>query len=122
MDKVTIWFGAALVALGVGGFVGSGAESVTALIPSFIGAVLVALGFVAAQEGRRALAMHIAAVVALVGFLGSIMGVADLPDLIAGEDLERPWAVGVQSVMAVVLVVYLALLIKSFVDARRSGT
>jgi hypothetical protein len=120
MPKTTMWFGLALVVLGIVGFIGSGAESFTALIPTLIGLVLAGLGFAGRQEGRRALTMHIALVVALVGFLGSAMGLVDLPDLLAGEDLERPWAVAVQSVMAAVLLVYLVLAIKSFVDARKA--
>jgi hypothetical protein len=120
MAKTTIWFGLALVVLGIVGFIGSGAESLTALIPTLIGLVLAGLGFAGQQEGRRALAMHIAVGVALIGFLGSAMGLADLPDLLSGEDLERPWAVAVQSIMAAVLLVYMALAIKSFVDARKA--
>jgi hypothetical protein len=119
MTKTTTWFGLALVVLGIVGFIGSGAESLTALIPSVIGLVLVGLGFAGQQEDRRALTMHIAVVVALIGFLGSAMGLADLPDLLAGEDLERPWAVAVQSIMAAVLLVYMVLAIKSFLDARK---
>ncbi len=119
MAKVTIWFGAGLLALGVVGYVGSGAESPTALIPSAIGAILLVLGLVGRSEARRALTMHIAVVIALVGFLGSVMGLVDLPDLLAGEDLERPWAVAVQSIMAVALAVYLVLAIRSFVAVRR---
>ena len=120
MAKVTIWFGAALVVLGIVGYLGSGAASPTALIPTVVGAVLAALGFAGEREERRALMMHVAAVVALLGFLGSAMGLVSLPDLVTGEDVERPWAVGVQSVMAVVLAAYLALSIRSFVAARKA--
>ena len=120
MAKVTIWFGAALVVLGIVGYLGSGAASPTALIPTVVGAVLAGLGFAGEREERRALMMHVAAVVALLGFLGSAMGLVSLPDLVTGEDVERPWAVGVQSVMAVVLAAYLALSIRSFVAARKA--
>ena len=121
MAKVTIWFGAALVVLGIVGYLGSGAASPTAFIPTVVGAVLAALGVAGGREERRALMMHVAAVVALLGFLGSAMGLASLPDLITGEDVDRPWAVGVQSVMALVLGAYLALSIRSFVAARREA-
>lgn len=120
MARVTIGFGAALVVLGIIGFVGSGASSVTALIPTFFGAVFVALGVVGSAEERRALAMHVAAFLAIVGIMGSITGLVDLPDLLAGNDLDRPWAVAVQSIMAVVLVVYLVLAVRSFIAARRA--
>lgn len=122
MARVTIGFGAALVALGIIGFVGSGADSVTALIPSFFGAVFVVLGVIGLDDGRRKLTMHIAAFLALVGIAGSVTGLVDLPDLLAGNDLERPWAVAVQSIMAVVLVIYLVLAVRSFIAARRART
>lgn len=122
MARVTIGFGAALVLLGIIGFVGSGAESVTALIPSFFGAVFVALGVAGRSTDRRAMTMHIAAALAVLGIAGSIAGLVDLPDLLAGNDLERPWAVAVQSIMAVVLVVYLVLAVRSFIAVRRART
>ena len=120
MAKTTIWIGLALVVLGIVAYVGSGADSVTALIPSVLGLVLAGLGLAGRDESRRALMMHIAVLVALVGFLGSVMGVVDLPDLIAGDPVERPWAVAAQSIMAAVLLVFLVLAIKSFIDARKA--
>ena len=120
MARVTVGFGAILVVLGIIGFVGSGATSVTALIPSFFGVVFVVLGLVGRADERRALTMHIAAFLALVGIAGSITGLVDVPDLLAGNDLERPWAVAVQSIMAVVLVIYLVLAVRSFIAARRA--
>jgi hypothetical protein len=120
MARVTIGFGAALVVLGLVGYIGSGADSVTALIPSVFGAVFVVLGVVGRSDDRRALTMHIAALLAVVGIAGSVTGLVDLPDLLAGNDVERPWAVAVQSIMAVALVVYLVLAVRSFIAARRS--
>jgi uncharacterized membrane protein len=122
MARVTIGFGVALIALGVVGYLGSGADSVTALIPSFFGAVFVVLGVVGSSEQRRALTMHLAALLAVIGIAGSVTGLVDLPDLVAGDDLERPWAVAVQSIMAVALVVYLVLAVRSFIAARRDRT
>jgi hypothetical protein len=119
MARVTIGFGVALVALGIVGYLGSGADSVTALIPSFFGAVFVLLGVLGSSEQRRALTMHLAALLAVIGIAGSVTGLVDLPDLLAGNDLERPWAVAVQSIMAVALVVYLVLAVRSFIAARR---
>jgi hypothetical protein len=118
MVSKTYWVGLALVVLGIVGFVGSGAQSLTALIPSVIGAILAGLGFAARHDGRRKLMIHIAIVIALIGFLGSIGGLIQLVDLITGDEVKRPWAVAVQSVMAVVLLGYLIVAIKSFVDAR----
>lgn len=122
MARITIGFGLALVVLGIIGFVGSGASSVTALIPTFFGVVFAALGFVGQNPDRRALTMHIAAALALLGIVGSAPGLFDLPDLLAGNDVERPWAVGVQSIMVIVLIVYLVLAVRSFIAARRERT
>jgi hypothetical protein len=120
MARLTVGFGAALVALGIIGFVGSGASSVTALIPSIFGAVFVVLGLVGRAEERRALTMHIAAFLAVVGIAGSVTGLVDLPDLLAGNDVDRPWAVAVQSIMAVALVIYLVFAVRSFIAVRRA--
>lgn len=123
LPKVTIGVGGALIVLGAVGYVGSGASSVTALIPAFFGVVLAVVGVLADRTDMRKLWMHVAVVLAVVGILGSAMGLVDLPALISGDtDVERPWAVAVQSIMAVVLVVYLVLAVRSFVAARRSGT
>ena len=122
MPMVTVWFGVGFVALGVVSYVGSGAESVTALIPAVFGIVLVALGLAGRRHGRRALTMHVAAAVAVLGFLGSAMGLASLPDLLAGRDVDRPWAVAAQSIMAVALAVYIGLAVRSFIAARKAGT
>jgi hypothetical protein len=72
------------------------------------------------QPGVALPGEHLQDPVALIGFLGSAMGLADLPDLIAGKDLERPWAVAVQSIMAAILLVYMVLAIKSFLGARKA--
>ena len=120
MAKITLWFGLGLMALGIVGYIGSGAESFTALIPAVLGLVLAVLGIVGAQESRRMMAMHIAVLVAVIGIIGSVGGLTSLPDLLSGNDLERPWAVGVQSIMAIVLVVYVALGVRSFIAARRA--
>ncbi len=122
MAIVTLWCGVGLIVLGIVSYAGSGAESLTALIPAFFGIALAGLGFVGQRQDRRALTMHIAALLALLGFLGSAVGLVRLPDLVVGEDLERPWAVGAQSMMALALAVYLALAVRNFVAARKART
>ncbi|MDQ4132030.1 MAG: hypothetical protein M3179_02235 [Actinomycetota bacterium] len=122
MAKATIGVGGGLAVLGIVAYLGSGAVSATALIPTVFGLILAALGYAAQQPGRRALMMHIAVGVAIVGFLGSVPGLFSLPDLLAGKDVDRPWAIAAQSIMAAVLAVYLGSAIRSFVAARRMET
>jgi len=119
MAKITIGIGCVLIALGVGSYFGTGRASVTALIPAFIGLPLAILGVVALNDGLRKHAMHAAAVIGLLGFLGAARGFASLPDLLAG-DAERPVAVYVQIGTSLVCLVFLVLCVRSFITARRS--
>lgn len=120
MARATIGFGVALIALGVVGYVGTEAVSITALIPAVFGAVLVVLGWVALNERSRKHAMHLAAAVALVGFVGAAPGLMGLWNVMAGAEVQRPAAVLSQSVMAILMAVFVGLCVRSFVEARRS--
>jgi hypothetical protein len=112
--------GVFLIVLGVGAYFGTGGQSVTALIPAFIGVPLAVLGFVARDPGRRKGAMHVAVALALVGFLGSARGVPGAIALASGEEVARPAAVVVQTAMAFLCAIFLSLAVKSFLDARRN--
>jgi hypothetical protein len=92
MNGWTVGYGAALVALGVGGFATTGAKHRTALIPAGFGAATIALGMIGAPRA--------AAVVGVVAFAGAARGLNKLPALLRGEAVERPAAVVAQSVMA----------------------
>jgi hypothetical protein len=119
MAKLTIVLANILILMGIGGYVASGMVSMTALIPAFIGVPLEVLGWLALSESRRKHAMHGAVVLALIGFLGSVPGLLRVGSLLAGE-AERPMAVGMQSAMAVLLAIYIALCVRSFIAARRA--
>jgi hypothetical protein len=120
MANTTIGFAIALIVLGLLGYFGTGTSSPTALIPAAFGLVLLLLGVMARNPARRKLAMHIAVVVGLLGFLGSFRGLLSLPAVISGEPVARQEAVLAQSAMAILMGIYVALCIKSFIDARRS--
>jgi hypothetical protein len=117
--RTTIIFGGVLIALGIIGYVGTGAVSLTALIPSVFGVLLALLGWLALNERYRKHSMHVAAAIGLVGFLGSVRGLIQLPQLMTGADVERPESVLAQSVMAIVTVAFISYCVKSFIDARR---
>ena len=119
MTPLTRAAGIALIVIGGVAFVGSGADSVTALIPAVLGAVLVLLALLAdRQPERRSTWAHAALGVALVALLGSASRLGDLPDLVAGNDVELPWATGANAAVTVVLVAYLVAAIRSFRAAR----
>ena len=124
MAKVTIVFAVIFIALGVVGFVATGSQHPTALIPAVLGLLLGIFGAVALSPDpkRRKLFMHINVTLALLGFLGaggravygyihaSSLGVA--PDAIA---------LGSQVTMAGLMLIYVILCVRSFIAARRSG-
>ncbi|TVP68289.1 MAG: hypothetical protein EA340_08910, partial [Nitriliruptor sp.] len=79
MILVTRVVGAALIVIGIAGYALTGAESVTALLPAILGLPLLGLGLWGGQESRRRTAIHIALVLALLGFLGTLVNVIELP-------------------------------------------
>jgi hypothetical protein len=110
----------ALMVLGIMGYVATGMTSPTALIPAGFGIVLAGLGYYGRHPQTRKMGMHLAMAVALVGLLGSVRGLLSLPALLSGGDVARPAAVVSQSVMAAIMLVYLAAGINSFRAARRN--
>lgn len=121
MVRVTTGVGAALILVGVAGYLGTSAQSPTALAPSIVGLPMTILGTVARHPARRRNAIHSALGVALLGLLASGMPLMDLPALLTGRDVERPAAVISAGAMAVLCLTYLGLGIRSFRAARRGG-
>ena len=121
MAKITIGLGFVLIALGLGSYFSTGRASVTALIPAFFGLPLLLLGLVALNERMRKTAIHIAVVIGLLGFAGTVSGLMKLPVLLTGGELARPAAVAVQAAMAIVCFVFVLLWVWSFIKARRAS-
>lgn len=118
MPIITLVLGALLIALGITMRAISDSPSMTILIPAFLGAALALCGALALRQELRKHAMHAAAAVALLAILGSVGGLAKLPALLSGGEVERPLAVIARSITAVLCLAYLALAIRSFVVAR----
>ena len=94
----------------------TGHASVTALIPAFFGIVLVALGAIAkAKDGLRKHLMHVAVVIALIGFIVPFARLAS-----KFSELTFSAAIASQVAMALVCLLFVVLGIKSFADARRN--
>jgi hypothetical protein len=124
LAKLTLVLAILLVLLGLVGYIGTGSLHPTALIPAWFGVALGIFGFLAMSpdEKRRKLFMHINVTIALLGFLGATVeairgyvhassaGLA--PDVIALES---------KTTMALLLLIYIALCVRSFIAARRSG-
>ncbi len=120
MAKITIVLAGALTVLGIVGYMGSGGASITALNPAAFGMLFLILGAVAMNPARRKHAMHGAAMLGLIGGLATISGLVKFLRMLGGEEVARPDAVRAQAIMCVLCLVFVALCVKSFIDARRS--
>ncbi|HZZ81440.1 MAG TPA: hypothetical protein VFE62_23260 [Gemmataceae bacterium] len=114
MAPIAMVFGVLLTLLGGGMYVYTSMVSITALIPAFFGIPLFVLGVLARNEKFRMHAMHGAALIGLVGF--AIPTYMVVKGLIAGDEFGL--AKGEQTAMAVMCLVFVALCVKSFIDAR----
>ncbi len=113
LAKSTILFGVFLIILGLIGYTTSFTQSTTALIPALLGMLLMALGGLALKETNRKVAMHVAALVGLIGFLGSASRFLMHPD-------ASTFARQMQAMTAIVCAAFLVLCAHSFVTARRN--
>jgi hypothetical protein len=126
MAKVTLFFAAMLIVLGWGGYVGSGSQYRTALIPLWFGVALAVCGVLAISrsEARRKLFMHINVTIGLLGFVGSAIeairgagkpgpGGADTSHFLISAETSK-------SLMACLMLIYVLLCVSSFINARKA--
>ncbi len=107
MPRLSNAIGVILIVTGVAAYVGTAMASWTALIPAFLGLCFVVLGALGGKPGWFKPAMIGAAVVAVIGLLGSIRGVGELFALIIGETVERPVAAIAQGVTVLLCILFL---------------
>ncbi len=123
MAKVTLVFAVLLVALGLIGFVGTGSQHLTALIPTWFGIALALFGLLAMSpsESRRKLFMHVAVTIGLLGFIGGAVEI--IRSFVAASRTAGPNGIALASkvTMTGLLLLYVILCVRSFIAARRSG-
>ena len=119
MAKFSILLGIILIALGLISYFGISSESITALIPTFLGVPILILGYLALNEKYLKHAMHGALVLVILGFGGTVGGLIKFFRMLGGEVFERSSAITVQAIMALLCLIFLIFAIKSFIDARR---
>jgi hypothetical protein len=120
MAKITLVFAALLIALGLAGFLATGSAHPTTLIPAGIGLLLGLFGLLAITPdgNRRRLFMHINVTIGLVGFLGTM---AELFRNLASSPALDFAALFAKLALAWLLLIYVALCVRSFIAARRTG-
>lgn len=120
MTKLSIAYGVIFILIGLISYLGISNESITALIPTFFGIPMLILGWFGLNEKYLKHAMHGAAVLMLLGFIGTIGGLIKFFKMLGGIQPERLAAVTVQAIMAILCLVFLLLAVKSFIDARKN--
>ena len=124
MAKITLLFAVLLIALGLVGYLGTGSQHPTALIPTWFGVALGIFGWLAMSpsEARRKLFMHINVTIGLLGFLGAGVRAIQSYGHARSAGLEPDHiALASQITMAGLLLFYVLLCVRSFIDARRTG-
>lgn len=114
MAILTITIGAILTVMGIAAYVATGAVSITALIPSFVGVLLLMCAALGRRSALRRPSMYAALVIAVLGAAGTLMNVAELGDLFAGT-AANPAAIIVSTIMFLVLVFYLVMGVRALV-------
>ena len=115
ITKLSILTGSLLTVLGVVLYFSTGQESVTALIPSFLGIPILICGVLAKDDNKRKLVAHIALVLA---FLGALAGYGrGLPKLFGGD--SGPAVIGM-IVMSVICTVYVIASDRTFIADRKN--
>jgi len=124
MAKTTIALGGLLILLGIFGFTATGRAHPTALIPVAVGLILAVLGWLAITDDakKRMLYMHIAVTVGLLGFLGTGWSIVNYIEMLRGRQFPHPIAIVEKAAMAVILLFFVLLCVRSFIAARRART
>ncbi len=121
MAKITLMFAVLLIALGLVGYLGSGSQYPTALIPAWFGVALGIFGFLAISpsESRRKLFMHVNVTIGLLGFIGGLVeAIRGAGKPVAGNFLVS--AETSKSLLAALMFIYVILCVRSFINARRT--
>lgn len=116
MPGTTRLFGIILIVLGIASYQLTGRTSLTAMIPAFFGVLFVICAMIARQEAARKHAMHAAVALGLIGAIAALA--RGVPGAMSGN-LTRP-AVISQLAMGILLLIYVALGVQSFIAARKA--
>src|SRR2546428_85269 len=120
MSSISILVGLVLTIYGAYSYAIAETPSPTALIPAGFGIAFIVLGTLAIREKYRKHAMHVAAMVGVIGFLGgAIMGFPKLLPLLAGEiaDPRTLHKAQSQNLLAFTCLIFVLLCVNSFIQA-----
>ncbi len=123
MARLTIVFGVLLMAVAVGAYFIAGAgHSAGTLHPAGLGVLLVLCGALGWTNDlkRRALWMHIAVLVGLIGVGFGLKGAFQVFQLSHGVDLPNPIGVEERALVCLISLIFVAFCIRNFIENRRT--
>ena len=122
MVKTAIALGTLLILLGILGEVSAGTNSLSPLLPAFVGFLISLFGLFALTDNpkKRMIFMHVAVTVALVGFLITIWSVVEYVQMLNGRRFPYPVLVEEWAATAGILLFFVLLSVRSFIAARRT--
>lgn len=116
-----------LILVGIVGYAGqdpnpeTGKVSITAMIPAFVGVLLGICGLLAFNDKIRKHAMHVAAVIGVIGFFGGFMPLQRQYKLTGSIDPTKPSAIS-GLLMVLICAIFVGLCVNSFIQARKART
>lgn len=119
MNIQTFTFSILLILLGLVGYFGTGRISIFALIPTWLGILILICGIFALSHRFTKTFMHIAVVLASLGFLGSCPGIIKMIKMLMGISIPLPQEAIAQSIMSLLCLVYVLICFKWFLNNRR---
>lgn len=122
MAKTAIAFGVLLILLGVLGQVSAGTDSLSPLVPAFLGFLISLFGMFGLTDDarKRMIFMHVAVTIALIGFFITVWSIVEYVQMLRGRIFPHPILVQEWAATAAILLFFVLLSVRSFVAARRS--
>src|SRR5438094_73879 len=114
MAPITLIYSVLMIILGVGTYLATETTSKTPLIPAGFGIVFLLLGLLAFNDKLRKHVMHAASALGLVAFLAAVIVL-----IVRGGSASQA-ALGEQGVMALLSAGFVALCVRSFIEARKA--
>jgi len=112
MHRWTILFGLLLAAIGLAGYYFADVKQPMVLIPAVLGIAMFVCGVVAAQGAMRMLAIHVAALIGLIGFVG--------PVAMLFEDVANTATMLSKGFTSALCLMFVLMYVNSFLEARRA--
>ena len=120
MTKLPRLFGVLLIAVGAYGYWASGSGSMTALIPAYFGIGLIIAGLLAKIESMHKHAMHLAALLGLLGAIGAGMRLPKSFEAWQASPETASLAFSTQFAMFSLCTLFFILCLMNFVKNRRA--